>query len=410
LILSSRDQLTTNFSEIKKHIYTLLDHHGITEPISSSSDRSLTAKIIQIKGDVRTQTPGDLEATPAHLDQTLYRGIKILTFKKSGVLLNVSGKFNLKVRLGPDSEFLIEDQNLVTHHDGLNSFFVKLIRGTSLFSVSGKDVAESFRVKTPVASFGIRGTTFLLNTDSTESNLVVTEGSVTVSKLNGPVIKTVIAGHGLWVNVIGELAHGPTIISSTPLSWDLSSDIDLQFENSSLRNELRESESKSSSSINTEPNSDRSILAKEFNRMKEAYSNRTTWYQDKVNRLKLILDEDVTSFSIESDLIREDIKCLSARNKNCSLKSEDLITRRGFPSTNGNQKYIESIIVDLRNYQAERLTTLEERRSDLKKLEEQLASRFSKQETLKDIDPNTLTDNQLKDLVAELERDVVELP
>ncbi len=65
---------------------------------------------------------------------------------------------NTKLALGPDAELRL-DEFVVAQGDGARSIAVRLLKGTLRF-LTGRHSSESYRIETPAATIGVRGTIF----------------------------------------------------------------------------------------------------------------------------------------------------------------------------------------------------------------------------------------------------------
>ena len=113
-------------------------------------------------------------------------------FEGSRVVTNRSGQAELlfgdqtKIAIGPNSNFLVDDVVLASTTRAQN-FTFKVTKGAFRF-LSGKSRKESYRINTPTATMGIRGTKFDFTVPSGKraTNLLTWSGKVLICNLRNP--------------------------------------------------------------------------------------------------------------------------------------------------------------------------------------------------------------------------------
>ena len=96
------------------------------------------------------------EERPLKAGSRVYRNELVRTGPKAQVELKLDD--NTKLALGPDAELRL-DEFVVASGDGARSIAVRLLKGTLRF-LTGRHSSESYKIETPSATIGVRGTVF----------------------------------------------------------------------------------------------------------------------------------------------------------------------------------------------------------------------------------------------------------
>ena len=123
--------------------------------------------------------------SPAKKGQDVNPGDTIVTERGRVQLKFTDGSL---VSLQPQSSFKIDDYNYAGADDGSERSFFSLFRGglRTITGVIGHRNRDTYRVTTPVATIGIRGTEYLLSLDDNGANLTVGEGAISILNDAGP--------------------------------------------------------------------------------------------------------------------------------------------------------------------------------------------------------------------------------
>jgi hypothetical protein len=155
-------------------------------PLAQSSARADQAgTVMQAGGDTRLSRTGFL-ATPIQKGAVLREGDRLRTGSDGRVELRMAD--DAVVAVGPDSDFVVERYR---SEAAPGSIGLKLAQGavriaTGLFS---KQQPEGFRLQTPTATLGVRGTDFGVDQGATNASMTVRvySGRVVVNSARGQV-------------------------------------------------------------------------------------------------------------------------------------------------------------------------------------------------------------------------------
>lgn len=110
--------------------------------------------------------------------------------------------------VGPMSEVNL-DNFVYDPNRGSGDVVVQMGRGTFRF-ITGSQDKRNYKIVTPVATIGVRGTVFHVKNDGTESILVLQEGGVTLTFPNGMTTDINEPGWGIIVSATGAIT-GPLL-------------------------------------------------------------------------------------------------------------------------------------------------------------------------------------------------------
>ncbi len=147
-----------------------------------------TVSVVSFEGDVKVLAPGEKEAVSPKKDMVLEKGTKITT-GKGGYLemtFDESGDNILKVE---------EETEVVIKIDGVDK--VELVNGELFALIQNLGEGEEFRVKTPCATCGARGTAWKTMTDGQTTDVSVVDDKVFVRGFNKD---GTVSDKVFWVN------------------------------------------------------------------------------------------------------------------------------------------------------------------------------------------------------------------
>lgn len=146
---------------------------GVTGQASAAGNR---VRVISCTRDVEVTRPGG-EAVNCRMDMVLTSGSRVRTAERATVALSMIDEPMNMVRIGPGSDVLLD---LSGQEDGIN-----LIDGEMTVLLRGTEKDDRFRVVTPSAVCGARGTGWFVRVDRNTTEVIVFEGEVYVKGI-GP--------------------------------------------------------------------------------------------------------------------------------------------------------------------------------------------------------------------------------
>ncbi len=127
-------------------------------------------EIIKIKGRVEIIRNGQFIGKKARIGDALYKGDLVRTKRRSKAVIKlIDGSL---IRLDQRSRLEIEG---IDRNSGTN---LNMPRGKVLFKVAKMRAKGKFKVRTPNAIIGVKGTTFLVNVSVLQTTVMVFEGVV----------------------------------------------------------------------------------------------------------------------------------------------------------------------------------------------------------------------------------------
>jgi len=204
----------------------------------------LKIKIVYLEGEVKIQRAGATQMVMAKVGDILTEGDKISTSAKSVCDLEFAPQ--TISRLSSDADLTITQAAIETKK-GLfkksenKNINLNLAKGALLSKVKKLGEKESFKVSTPSAVAGVRGTFFKVANTANLTKVDVISGVVAVTNLISNTISTVTAGQSLSISKEnGELQSSEMEQSElsdfSELSGESDSDfdIDADFEDSDM--------------------------------------------------------------------------------------------------------------------------------------------------------------------------------
>lgn len=166
----------------------------VSVSLSARADAPASAVLLQYKGDVKHRAGGSGDWSPVSATNlALNVGAEIQTAAKAEATVKV-GAFSI-VTLRELTFLRIKSVND-------NESAVDLDRGRVITNVQRKSDKQSFSIKTPAAVAGVRGTTFIVETDADNATAVtVGDGAVAVTG-NVEGSRTVVVEPGFTVKIV----------------------------------------------------------------------------------------------------------------------------------------------------------------------------------------------------------------
>ena len=152
--------------------------------VAMSHDAHPIGNVIFIIGNASTSMDGQ-STQPISKGQELFIGQHIHTGPNGHVHIRFNDNAFVSVR--PNSQLVIENYIVDEQNPQQNRIKFTLRQGTSrlITGKGGQANKEAFRLNTPVAAIGVRGTDFVVQTDSSITRVSVQQGGVAVSPLVG---------------------------------------------------------------------------------------------------------------------------------------------------------------------------------------------------------------------------------
>ena len=131
------------------------------------------------------------KATVLPRDVTLQRGLSLyegdVIVTEAGAHVHVRFADGALLSVRPNSRLSIERYNYHPTQPGEHAVKFRLESGTarSITGKAGEEAKERFRLNTPVAAIGVRGTDFVVATDANASAVAVNSGAIVVSPIGG---------------------------------------------------------------------------------------------------------------------------------------------------------------------------------------------------------------------------------
>lgn len=132
---------------------------------------------------VRQSASGVLEGVKITLraEDDLFEGQTIATGSRGQVQIVFADETHMVV--GPGSTLLIQ-KILMRNNGTASNFAVSALGGTFRF-ITGKSNKNAYKIATPTATIGVRGTVFDLTVTDTDTNVLLYEGEVNVCSKSG---------------------------------------------------------------------------------------------------------------------------------------------------------------------------------------------------------------------------------
>lgn len=183
--------------------------------LSADTERSQRGSLIKVRGDVKIRIAGSDRWTTAHERMGVGQGDRIKTGANGEAIVRISPRNTMTVR--PNSEIEIKIATVRTEGTGfrrssVQNIEVDLTAGRSVNILRGLGKGSNFRVTTPVAVAGVRGTVFMAGiTPAGLWEFACSEGIVSIMPLPGAPVsfRPVDLGPGQFV-LINPAAMGPS--------------------------------------------------------------------------------------------------------------------------------------------------------------------------------------------------------
>jgi len=154
-------------------------------------------------------------------DEDIHEGSLIETKNKSAVLLSFGGKYTCKIRLGANTIVNVDELMKPSSEMKQEFSIMRLIKGAVIVHLKSHNNPVRIGIKTKIASFGVRGTMFYVETDeSNYSFLGVKEGTVESESFISLAKNLISGGKSFFTNKSSgdKLLSSPAIIDR--INWD----------------------------------------------------------------------------------------------------------------------------------------------------------------------------------------------
>jgi hypothetical protein len=340
--------------------------------VAKSESLNIIPQVKKIFGTVLITEKG----SPVHaakVGEILHSGSILETEEKSSALIVFGNNYFGQLRVAAKSRVNI-DELMNLDPNGSQKNFFNLVKGSVSVSVSQKKSDAQISVKTKSAVFGVRGTSFSIETNDTYSSiLAVKEGSVEAENILQPKKVQVVSGKLL---VIGNDGRDHVFANQAIIdryNWELDSD---KWEAPEVVDQVKaEMPAEEAVAAPVDPVTHDTELATRLGLEIEAFKVETHAMDQLLLKANLDQQEIHSLMMKEESLIEADIGCLSAGNVQCRLNMEKTLIRRGYPTTQGTPRLRLSMVDDLRKYQNEQTQLLADKENEIKDLKDVLAKR-----------------------------------
>ena len=152
---------------------------AITEGSTFEGDILLKGKITAVFGDVEVRTPGSIVWSKAKRGQIISEGWQIRTGKDGKVQLRFATNL---INLKPNTNLTVS-QSTVNTLTGKYTTIFECPEGKARFEIKDNSRVAEFKVKTPTAIAGARGTIFFLLVAQNFTEALVARGTVFLESL-----------------------------------------------------------------------------------------------------------------------------------------------------------------------------------------------------------------------------------
>lgn len=388
-----------------------MDVEGIKEALvtkyeSMPDDSKINPpRLTLIRGEVyitRANEPAKL----AVVNDLIMRGDAIETKEKSGALLEFGKSYKCQVRLGPNTVFNVDDFLTKNRNDSVENSFFFLVKGVISVLLHNNGTKVNVGIKTHVASFGVRGTNFVVHVDQMDNTLLaVKEGKVEAQSFASMNNFMVESGSSL----IATKDKGDKVIASTDIinkyDWDMDSleknlSTDDQIDTKIV--ELAHAAAMPKEDVGEKKSTQETIANLKKNLEEELITFKS--YNEYLKKIIIKSDIDLKESELrlqkEQSNVEADIECLSKSKDACSLNSEDILLRRGWPNSFGHPKYRSSIVVDLKKYLKELSDKIHKASEDKAIVEDFLQRR---KQVLDEVESKLSDENELQNNLHKLQ-------
>lgn len=201
--------------------------------VPSWAANSLVGHIITLEGSVRIARAGQIGAISAKIGDELFIGDSIQTNKnsKSQIMLDD----NTIIYVGEKSNLQLKTYHL-NHDREKRDVIIKAISGklrfivSKIFKVSNSGMQRSwrnsnFRIETPTAVAGIKGTDFIITVSKTHTTFVVFEGLIGAKNRSPFIREEILVGTNQASTIKEGMAPKPLIVISPQQKQILMQDI-----------------------------------------------------------------------------------------------------------------------------------------------------------------------------------------
>lgn len=146
--------------------------------------------VTQLDGRVKVKNEGSFKKSKVDVGYELKSGDLLSTSKNSSAVLKLS-----------DGSNVVLAQNSSIHFSGANQ--AEQSEGKIYYKITSRDAKNSLKIKTPFAIIGIKGTTFIVNSEKRNQSVALKEGLIGVASLKDQFAlyrKEVLAKYNAYVS------------------------------------------------------------------------------------------------------------------------------------------------------------------------------------------------------------------
>lgn len=134
------------------------------------SASALIGNVESFKGIVKVKAEGSFKKSKIKTGSQIKEGDLVTTSKKSSAVLKLT-----------DGSTVILDASSSIHFPSVKN--AEQVSGKIFYKITSRDAKNSLKIKTPFAIIGIKGTTFIINSDKGSEALALKEGLVGVTSI-----------------------------------------------------------------------------------------------------------------------------------------------------------------------------------------------------------------------------------
>ena len=151
---------------------------------------TIIGNVTSVTGSVKVKSEGSIKKTKIKVGQALKEGDLVTTSRKGKTVIKLT-----------DGSSIVLDVSSSVHFAANNAINQKT--GKVFYNITSRDAKNSLKVKTPFAIIGIKGTTFVVNTNEGKQSVALKEGKIGVASITEQFNlyrKEVLAQYNNYVN------------------------------------------------------------------------------------------------------------------------------------------------------------------------------------------------------------------
>ena len=132
----------------------------------------VVGKVVKVEGRVSAAQIGSIQKTRVKLDQNITKDL----------LISTGGGSYVVIKLNDDSDLVVDERSSLSFHSQQE---LEQTEGKIYYKITSREAKNALKVKTPFSIIGIKGTEFIVDSDTKGGGIQLKEGLLGIESIKG---------------------------------------------------------------------------------------------------------------------------------------------------------------------------------------------------------------------------------